>query len=83
MPVCGIAFPGRVLRSLPTVPCGGGQPDSAKRNGSRQGGGKPPGVRVVGAADAPGRLPFNSIIVGFGIFFNPALGPGASIGLFA
>ena len=25
----------------------------------------------MGAADAPGRLPFNSIIVGFGIFFNP------------
>ena len=35
----------------------------------------------MGAADAPGRLSFNSIIVGFGIFFNPALGPGASIGV--
>ena len=54
-----------------------------QRNGSQQDGGKLPGVRVVGAVDAPGRLTFNSIIVGVGIFFNPALGPGASIGLFA
>ena len=53
----------------------------AQRNGSRQGGGKLPGVRVVGAADTPGRLLINSIIVGFGIFFNPAF--GASIGLSA
>ena len=45
-----------------------------QRNSSRQDGGKLPGVRVVGAVDAPGRLPFNSIIVGFGIFFNPAFG---------
>ena len=35
------------------------------------------------ASDAPGRLLINSIIVGFGLFFNPALGPGASIGLSA
>ena len=28
----------------------------------------------MGAADAPGRLPISSIIVGFGIFFNPAFG---------
>ena len=42
--------------------------------GSRQDGGKLLGVRVVGAADAPGRLLINSIIVGFGIFFNPAFG---------
>ena len=40
--------------------------------GSRQDGGKLLGVRVVGAAAAPCRLPFNFIIVGFGIFFNPA-----------
>lgn len=44
----------------------------AQRNGSRQGGGKLPGVRVVGAADAPDHLLLSSIIVGFGIFFNPA-----------
>ena len=59
------------------------QDGHAQRNGSQQGGGKLLGVNVMGAADAPGRLPISSIIVGFGIFFNPALGPGASIGLFA
>ena len=37
----------------------------AQRNGSRQGGGKLPGVRVVGAADAPDRLPIKFHYSGF------------------
>lgn len=45
-----------------------------QRNRSRQDGGNLPGVRVVGAADAPGRLLISSIIVGLGTFFNPAFG---------
>ena len=50
-----------------------GEASPIQRNRSRQDGGKLPGVRVVGAADTPGRLLINSIIVGVGIFFNPAL----------
>ena len=45
-----------------------------QRNGSRKDSGKLPGVCIVGAADAPGRLLISSIIVDFGIFFNPAFG---------
>ena len=43
-----------------------------QRNGSWHSSGELPRVHVVGVADAPCRLPFNFIIVGFGIFFNPA-----------
>lgn len=46
-----------------------------QRNRSQQGGGKLLGVRVVGAAAAPCRLPFNSIIVGFAFSSILLLGP--------
>ena len=46
----------------------------AQQNGSRQDGGKLPGVRVVGAADAPGRLPIKFHYSGFWDFLQSCFG---------
>ena len=43
---------------LPVVPCCMERSVLIQRNGSRQDGGKLPGVRVVGAADAPDPLAY-------------------------
>ena len=54
-PVCGIARPANrfPVEAVSLI----------QRNGSQQDGGKLPGVRVVGAADAPDRLPIPNLLL--------------------